>query len=439
MYDWFLDQVYDTSNIRPKQREFARRNLSYTIMSKRKLLRLVEDKIVTGWDDPRMPTISGLRRRGYTAAAIRKFSDVSGISKRDSVTDVSLLEFCIREDLNKTATRVMGVIDPVKLVITNYPDDKEEVLIAENNPEDSTSGTHEVPFSKELYIEREDFKEEAGNKYFRLTLGKEVRLKNAYIIKGESVVKDANGTITEIHCTADLDSRSGSGTEASTRRVKGTLHWVSIKHAVKAEVRVYDRLFLDEAPDSYKDTDFMQFVNPNSLKIIKTAFVEPFLATATVGSEFQFQRLGYFNVDTDSTTENLVFNKTVGLKDSWKPMASDKPKQNTGSDRKPQQQQSEKNPISEIKKLGKKYANLSGPKLDAAKTKILKYAEEVSYEDLEPLFDTPAKKVGIRIATVITLGILLNNGQERTEAITIFIESAKQDGHEMMVEEVKTL
>jgi len=438
LYDWFLDQVYDTTNIRPKQREFARRNLSYTIMSKRKLLRLVEDKVVTGWDDPRMPTISGLRRRGYTAASIRKFSEVSGISKRDSVTDVSLLEFCIREDLNKTATRVMGVIDPVKLVITNYPDNKEEFLVADNNPEDANSGTHEVPFSKELYIEREDFKEDAGNKYFRLTLGKEVRLKNAYIIKGESVVKDATGTITEIHCTADLDSRSGSGTEASTRKVKGTLHWVSIKHAVKAEIRVYDRLFLDEAPDSHKDTDFMQYINPKSLEVIKTAFVEPFLATANIGTEFQFQRLGYFNVDIDSVTDNLVFNKTVGLKDSWAKQKP-KPQQTNQQQNKPQPQQAQKNPISEIKKLGKKYANLSGPKLDAAKAKILKYAEEVSYDDLEPLFETPAKKVGIRIAAVMTLAVLLKKGQEHNDNINTFIESVKQDSHEMMIEEVKAL
>jgi len=438
LYDWFLDQVYDTTNIRPKQREFARRNLSYTIMSKRKLLRLVEDKVVTGWDDPRMPTISGLRRRGYTAASIRKFSEVSGISKRDSVTDVSLLEFCIREDLNKTATRVMGVIDPVKLVITNYPDNKEEFLVADNNPEDANSGTHEVPFSKELYIEREDFKEDAGNKYFRLTLGKEVRLKNAYIIKGESVVKGATGTITEIHCTADLDSRSGSDTEASTRRVKGTLHWVSIKHAVKAEIRVYDRLFLDEAPDSHKDTDFMQYINPKSLEVIKTAFVEPFLATANIGTEFQFQRLGYFNVDIDSVTDNLVFNKTVGLKDSWAKQKP-KPQQTNQQQNKPQPQQAQKNPISEIKKLGKKYANLSGPKLDAAKAKILKYAEEVSYDDLEPLFETPAKKVGIRIAAVMTLAVLLKKGQEHNDNINTFIESVKQDSHEMMIEEVKAL
>jgi glutaminyl-tRNA synthetase len=438
LYDWFLDQVYDTANLRPKQREFARRNLSYTIMSKRKLLRLVEDNIVTGWDDPRMPTISGLRRRGYTAAAIRKFSDVSGISKRDSVTDVSLLEFCIREDLNKTATRIMGVLDPIKLVITDYPEDKVELLSAENNPEQENSGAHEMPFSKELYIERDDFKEDAGNKYFRLTLGKEVRLKNAYIIKGESVIKDANGVITEIHCTHDAASRSGSGTEASTRRVKGTLHWVSIQHAIKAEVRAYDRLFLDEAPDSHSDTDFMTFVNPNSLQIIKNAFVEPYLKEAKIGDRFQFQRLGYFNIDTESTAENLVFNKTVGLKDSWKPVTSNKQMENTGGERRPQQQ-AQKNPINEIKKIGKKYANLSGPKLDAAKAKILKFAEEVSYDDLEPLFETPAKKIGTRIAAMITLGVLLKNGQEKNDAINQFIATALTDDNDLLKEETKAL
>ena len=438
LYDWFLDQVYDSKDIRPKQREFARRNLSYTIMSKRKLLRLVEDKIVDGWDDPRMPTISGLRRRGYTANSIRKFSEVSGISKRDSVTDVSLLEFCIREDLNKTATRVMGVIDPIKLVITNYPDNKEEFLTAENNPEDEKSKTHEVPFSKELFIEREDFKEEAGSKFFRLTLGKEVRLKNAYIIKGESVIKDANGNIIEIHCIADLDSKSGSGTEASTRKVKGTLHWVSIKHAVKSEIRVYDRLFLDEAPDSHKETDFMQYVNPKSLEVIKNAFVEPYLKNAKVGEGFQFQRLGYFNLDTDATAANLVFNKTVGLKDSWTKQKP-KPQNNQPIQNKPQQQQSQKNPINEIKKLGKKYANLSGPKLEAAKTKILKFAEEVAYEDLEPLFETPAKKVGTRIATLITLGVLLKKGQERTENVNSFIESVSKETNELIIEELKNI
>jgi len=318
LYDWFLDKVYDKSSLalRPKQREFARRNLSYTVMSKRKLLQLVENKVVNAWDDPRMPTISGLRRRGYTAASIRNFSDLSGISKRDNVTDVALLEFCIKDDLNKTAPRVMAVLNPVKVVITNYPEGKEEWLEAENNPEDENAGNRKVPFSREIYIEQEDFREQANKKFFRLKLGKEVRLKNAYIIQANDVVKDAQGNITEIHCTYDEESRSGSGTEASKRRVKGTLHWVSIPHAIAAEVRIYDRLFTDEAPDGHKDKDFMEFVNPDSLKI-STAYVEPSLKEVRVGDHFQFQRLGYFNVDNDSTTAQLVFNRTVALKDSW--------------------------------------------------------------------------------------------------------------------------
>ncbi|OCK43464.1 glutamine--tRNA ligase [Tenacibaculum soleae] len=320
LYNWFRDNVYEYSKTEfpnpPKQREFSRLNLSYTIMSKRKLLTLVEEGIVKGWDDPRMPTISGLRRRGYTPASIRNFIETVGVSKRENIIDVSLLEFKIREDLNKTANRVMGVLDPVKVVITNYPEDKEEVLIAENNPEDENSGTRMVPFSREIYIEREDFREEANKKFFRLKLGKEVRLKNAYFITANSCTKDAEGNITEIQCTYDPLTKSGSNTEESKRKVKGTLHWVSVKHAVKAEVRAYDRLFLDEAPDSHKDKDFMEFVNPNSLEKI-TAFVEPSLQTATIGQQFQFQRLGYFNVDDDSTANNLVFNKTVGLRDNW--------------------------------------------------------------------------------------------------------------------------
>jgi glutaminyl-tRNA synthetase len=436
LYDWFLDQIQDKGQLRPKQREFARRNLSYTVMSKRKLLELVQEKIVTSWDDPRMPTISGLRRRGYTAESIKKFSELSGISKRDSVTDVSLLEFCIREDLNKTATRVMGVLDPIKLIITNYPEGKEEVLIAENNPEDPNSGTHEIPFSGELYIEREDFKEQAGNKFFRLTLGNEVRLKNAYIIKGEAVVKDPQGNITEIHCSCDLESRSGSGTEASTRRVKGTLHWVSIKHAVKAEVRAYDRLFLDEAPDAHPDKNFMSFVNPDSLHIVKEAFVEPFLKDASLGDKFQFQRLGYFTLDTDSSTDQLVFNKTVGLKDSW---AKQKPQQQQPNQPAGNPQQGERNPLNEIKKIAKKYTNLSGDKLIAARTDIAKYAEEVSYEDLEPLFGTAAKKVGTRIGAMITLGVLLRKGQERTAAANAFIEAGLNDSNALLAEEAKII
>ena len=320
LYDWFLDQVYDPEKLRPKQREFARRNISYTVMSKRKLLQLVEEGYVNGWDDPRMPTISGLRRRGYTPGSIIGFSETAGIAKRDNVTDIALLEFHVRQELNKIAPRVMAVLNPVKVIITNYPENQEEILIAENNPEDENAGSREVPFSREIYIEREDFREQANKKFFRLKLDKEVRLKNAYIIKANSVVKDENGKILEIHCTYDEDSKSGSGTEASMRKVKGTIHWVSIKHAVKAEVRLYDRLFTDEAPDSHKDVDFKDFINPDSLKINKNAFVEPSLKTAKTGDRFQFQRLGYFNIDDDSTAENLVFNRTVPLRDSWAKM-----------------------------------------------------------------------------------------------------------------------
>ena len=324
LYDWFLDQVYDDNDIRPKQREFARRNLSYTVMSKRKLLQLVEEGYVNGWDDPRMPTISGLRRRGYTPKSIRDFSETAGIAKRDNVTDLALLEFHIRTELNKTAPRVMAVLNPVKLVITNYPEGKEELLSAENNPEDAEAGFRTVPFSKELYIEREDFREVANKKFFRLKLDKEVRLKNAYIIKANSVEKDENGEITVIHCTYDEDSKSGSGTEASQRKVKGTIHWVSAKHALKSEVRLYDRLFTDEAPDSHKDVDFKDFINPESLEVIPEAYVEPSLATAQKGDSVQFQRLGYFNVDKDSTPEKLVFNRTVALRDSWAKMEQKK-------------------------------------------------------------------------------------------------------------------
>ncbi len=316
LYDWFLDQIYDSANTRPKQREFARRNLSHTVVSKRKLLQLVQENYVTGWDDPRMSTISGMRRRGYPPQAIVNFADTIGIAKRTNLVDVSVLEFCVREELNKTAPRVMAVLDPVKLVITNYPEGKEEWLEAENNPEDESAGFREVPFSRELYIEREDFMENANSKYFRLTLGKEVRLKNAYIIKGESVIKDADGNITEIHATYDADSKSGSGTEASLRKIKGTIHWVSVAHAVKAEVRIYDRLFTHENPDGDKDVDFKEYINPNSLSVI-TGYLEPSLKSAEAGERYQFQRLGYFCVDTDTNAEKLVFNKTVGLRDTW--------------------------------------------------------------------------------------------------------------------------
>ena len=316
LYDWFLNQIYDSTLVRPKQREFARRNLSHTVVSKRKLMQLVQEGHVKSWDDPRMSTISGMRRRGYTPTAIRNFARTIGIAKRTNLIDVSLLEFCVREDLNKITPRVMAVLDPVKLIITNYPEGKEEWLEAENNPEETEMTFRQVPFSREMYIEREDFQEEAHKKFFRLTLGTEVRLKNAYIIKGESVVKDDHGNITEIHATYDVDSRSGSGTEASQRKVKGTIHWVSIPHAIEAEVRIYDRLFTHENPDGDKDVDFKSYINPNSLEI-RTGYLEPSLKNAMPGTKYQFQRIGYFCVDKDSTDEKLVFNKTVGLRDSW--------------------------------------------------------------------------------------------------------------------------
>ncbi len=316
LYDWFLDQIYDDKNIRPKQREFARRNLSHTVVSKRKLLQLVNENHVSGWDDPRMSTISGLRRRGYTAASLRNFANMIGIAKRDNLINVSMLEFCIREDLNKIAPRVMAVLDPVKVVISNYPHDKVEWLQAENNPEDESAGVREIPFSREIFIEREDFMEDAPAKFFRLSPGKEVRLKNAYIIKAETVIKDADGLISEIHVNYDPESLSGSGTEASMRKVAGTLHWVSAQHAIAAEVRLYDRLFTEEAPDTHKEKDFLEFVNPDSLKVI-TGYIEPGLKVAKPGEHFQFQRLGYFTVDPDSTDDKIVFNRTVTLKDAW--------------------------------------------------------------------------------------------------------------------------
>lgn len=320
LYDWFLDQVVEEGKVRPKQREFARRNLSHTVVSKRKLAQLVSSGVVNGWDDPRMPTISGLRRRGYTPESIRNFAESIGVGKRENLIDVSHLEFNIREDLNKKAPRVMVVLDPIKLIIDNYPEGKTEILTAENNPEDESAGYREVPFSKELYIEREDFMENANRKFFRLTLGKEVRLKNAYIIKGESVVKDEEGNITEIHCTYDPESKSGSGTEASLRKVKGTLHWVSAKDAIPVEVRLYDRLFTEPSPDTDKEKDFMEFINPDSLTVI-TAYAEPSLRDVKEEDKFQFQRMGYFVVDKDSTPEKIVFNRTVPLRDSWAKIA----------------------------------------------------------------------------------------------------------------------
>ncbi len=315
LYNWFLDQIAEEGRIRPRQIEFARLNLSYTVMSKRKLLELVEKKLVLGWDDPRMPTLSGMRRRGYTPEAIRDFSDRVGIAKRNNVIDLGLLEFSVREHLNKITPRVFGVLDPVKVVITNYPEDKTEMLELINNPEDETAGTRQVPFTRELYIERADFMEEPPRKFFRLGPGREVRLKGAYIIRCEDYKKDDRGQVTEIYCSYDPETKSGSG---SQRKVKGTLHWVSVSHAVEAEVRLYDRLFSDEDPAGHKDRDFKEFLNPDSLKVVQGCKLEPSLATAKPGDKFQFQRIGYFCVDKDSTPEHLVFNRTVALRDSWK-------------------------------------------------------------------------------------------------------------------------
>ena len=315
LYNWFLDQLIDTE-YRPRQIEFARRNLSYTVMSKRRLLELVQKGIVAGWDDPRMPTITGLRRAGYTPESIRNFAEKVGVARREIVVDMALLEFCVREHLNKIAPRVMAVLDPVRVVIDNYPEGQTETVEIENNPEDETAGTRMVPFSRELCIERDDFMENAPKKFFRMTLGNEVRLKGAYIVKCESVEKDAEGNITTIHCTYDADTRSGTGS-ASNRKVKGTLHWVSAPDAIEAEVRLYDRLFKDPDPAGHKDVDFKEFLNENSLKVLTGCKLEPSLKEAKEGDRFQFQRLGYFCVDKDSKPGALVFNRTVGLKDTW--------------------------------------------------------------------------------------------------------------------------
>jgi len=318
LYEWYLDQVYDKESVAPKQREFARMNVSYMVTSKRKLQRLVQENITTGWDDPRMPTISGLRRKGYTPTAIKNFIERVGVAKRENLIDIQLLEFCVREDLNKIATRVMAVVNPVKLIIENYPEDKEEWLETENNPEDEDAGSRKVPFSREIYIEKEDFQEEADKKFFRLKLGGEVRLKAGYIIKAERVEKDNRGEISTIYATYDEDSKSGSGTEASLRKVKGTLHWVSAKHALPIEIRTYERLFTTEQPDAAKDVDFVQFINPQSLRVTH-GFGEPSLKDATVDDHFQFQRIGYYIKDRDSADDRLVFNRTVTLKDGYKP------------------------------------------------------------------------------------------------------------------------
>jgi glutaminyl-tRNA synthetase len=311
LYNWFIEQL----GIFPShQFEFARRNLTYTVMSKRKLLQLVNEKHVSGWNDPRMPTISGMRRRGYPPEALRQFSDTIGIAKRENIVDISMLEFCVRENLNKTSDRVMAVLDPVKLVITNYPAGQEEIFEAENNPEDPNGGTRPVPFSNELWIEREDFMENAPKKFFRLAPGNMVRLKSAYIVKCEGCKKDDNGNVTEVYCTYLPESKSGHDTSGLT--VKGTIHWVSVPHAKTAEVRMYDRLFRVEDPSS-EEGDFKDYINPDSMQILPSVYIEPALASAAPGDRLQFMRKGYFCADIESTTAKLIFNRTVTLKDAW--------------------------------------------------------------------------------------------------------------------------
>lgn len=317
LYEWYLDQVeIPSQKFKPKQREFARGNVSYMITSKRKLKTLVDEGIVSGWDDPRMPTISGLRRRGFTPESIRNFWDKAGVAKRDNIIDVSLLEFSVRDHLNKIAPRVMAVINPVKLVIENYPEGKVEMVTTENNPEDPESGEREMPFTREIYIEREDFMEEAPKKFFRLSIGNEVRLKGAYFVKATRVDKDEEGNITTIYATYDPETKSGSGTEASKRKVKGTLHWVSATENLPIEVRLYDRLFSVEDPEQDEDGDFLQYINPNSMEIVH-GFAEIALKKAKPEDKFQFQRLGYFTLDKDSTEESYIFNRTVTLRDTW--------------------------------------------------------------------------------------------------------------------------
>ena len=318
LYDYFVHELAgeSASEYCPRQIELNRLNLTYTVMSKRKLLQLVKEGLVAGWDDPRMPTLCGLRRRGYTAQSIKNFIEDIGYTKYEALNDIGLLEHNIREELNHHANRVSAVLNPVKVVITNYPEDKVEMMEMDNNPEQENAGKHQMPFSRELYIERDDFMEEPPKKFFRLTPGKEVRLKGAYIIMCTGCTKDADGNVTEIQCTYDPDTLSGSA--GSQRKVKGTLHWVSARHCVDAEVRLYDRLFAVENPSADTEHDFRELLNPDSLRVINDAKIEPFLAeTAKVGDTFQFQRIGYFTVDQDSTEGHLVFNRTIGLKDSW--------------------------------------------------------------------------------------------------------------------------
>ena len=423
LYEWFLEIVKTqepTKTLRtlPKQREFARLNLSYTIMSKRKLFTLVENNHVSGWDDPRMPTISGLRRRGYTPKAIKSFISKVGVAKRDNIIDVSLLEFCIREDLNKTSKRAMAVVNPVLLQIVNYPTSKEETFSCVDNPEEENSTIRKVSFGSEIYIEQEDFSLSPSSDFKRLSIGKEVRLKSGYIVKATHAETTQDGVVTKIFCNYDPKSLSGSGSLESQRKVNTTIHWVAKKTAIKAEVRVYDRLFSSASPDSDPKFPFESFINKGSLKT-REAFVEPSLKSALPGDKFQFQRLGYFNTDDDSTKELLIFNKTVNLRE----VKIKKTKEQQSSPQPPYQ----KPPIEVIKKFGKKYMNLSEEKQAAARKAILELSQEITYMDVASLFSTAIKKRGTRAVALICLSQMKSSSCSFPAEAKSFIETASND------------
>ena len=428
LYEWFLTTIKTECTgaellITPKQREFARLNLSYTIMSKRKLSTLVENNYVSGWDDPRMPTISGLRRRGYTPGSIKNFISRVGVAKRENIIDVSLLEFCIREDLNKTSKRAMAVVNPILLQIVNYPTGKEELFRFINNPEEEITTTRMVSFSPELYIEREDFSLSPTPDFRRLSIGSEVRLKSGYIIKATQAETNPNGEVTKILCEYDPKSLSGSGTLESQRKVNATIHWVDKKTAIKAEIREYDRLFTSPSPDSSPQATFESFINKDSLKV-RSAFVEPSLMKALPGDKFQFQRLGYFNTDDDSTDKMLVFNKTVSLRD----VKIKKLKQQQVFP----QANNQIKPIEAIKKFGKKYMNLSEEKQAVVKRAIIELSKEINYTDLAPLFLTAVKKRGTRAVALICLAQLKNSKNPFPAEAKLFIQLALVDENQTL-------
>ena len=428
LYDWFLTTIkteFAGSEllITPKQREFARLNLSYTIMSKRKLSTLVENNYVSGWDDPRMPTISGLRRRGYTPTSIKNFIAKVGVAKRDNVIDVSLLEFCVREELNKTSTRAMAVLNPVLLKITNYPDNQEEQLVFVDNPESKNLNKRVIVFNSELYIEKEDFSLNPQPGFKRLSVGSEVRLKSGYIIKATQVELDSLGNLKTIYCEYDPKSLSGSGSIESQRKVNTTIHWVCKKTSVNAEVREYERLFTSPSPDSDPNVPFESFINNKSLQT-RTAFVEPFLLSAKPGNKFQFQRLGYFNTDDDSTESQLIFNKTVSLREGKiKKLKNPSLKQTA-----------ELNPLETIKKLGKKFTKLSQEKQKELEETVLGLSKDITLVDLAPLFSTSTKKRGTRAIALICLLGLKSRGVAFSLEANEFVLKAKNDENQRLQE-----